>query len=245
MPISAPIGAALIGAGGNILGSLAGGGRGQAVVPKDLQGFRGDTIALLRSLLQPGAFGPGGAGTNFFGQLGLPQNALQRQASTGIEQFLNQPSPEQRAFDVSRPILEGMLTGTGPQFERDIASANQQGGRFGSANAILRGEALRNLFNMRTQTAQTLGMLAQQSADAPFQRMLGGLGAGSQLAQQSDLETQRRLQLLVGLLGQGTGATLGLPVTQAPNLGQTIGQAGFDFAQLLALLGGRNRPGQA
>src|SRR3990167_7538063 len=81
----------------------------------------------------------------FFGQLGVPQTDLQRQSSAGISQFINQPAPEQRALDIALPGLQEILSRSGgPQFERDIAMANQQGGRFASGNAVLRGEALRH-----------------------------------------------------------------------------------------------------
>ena len=87
-------------------------------VPQDLAGMRGSNIQLLQYLLGfPGGQGGAnvfsgvraaqGGGTNpmlggdptsrlqsFFGQLGVPQNDLQRQAGTGINQFLNQPAPQ-------------------------------------------------------------------------------------------------------------------------------------------------------
>lgn len=159
----------------------------QALVPADMAPLRADVLKLLQSFLSPGAFEQGGQGSNFF--FG---------GMNGAKQLLNAPSPEMKTFETARPILEGMLTGTGPQFERDIASANQQGGRFSSGNAILRGEALRNLFNQRTQTAQTLGALAGQAGSAQWDRTM---------AAQSQM-----LQLLIGLLGMGGQATLGLPV---------------------------------
>lgn len=162
----------------------------QALVPKDMAGLRAQNIDLLSQFLKPGAFDTGGFGNNFFFGGGGGVN--------GISQFLNQPSPEMRAYDTARPILEGMLTGTGPQFERDISMANSQGGRFGSANAIMRGEALRNLFNQRTQTAATLGTLANQAGSSQFDRMF-------------QVQNQR-LQLLAGLFGLASGPTLGAPV---------------------------------
>lgn len=171
------------GAGGFLFGHGA-----QAVVPKDVQGLRAQQIQLLMSLLSPGAFDGGGAGNNFFfGAGGDKAGAL-----------LSGPTPEMKAYDTARPFLEGMLSGTGPQFERDIGAANSQGGRFGSANAILRGEALRNLYGMRTQTAQTLGMLSGQAGSSQFDRTF-------------QVQNQR-MQLLAGLLGLGGQATLSLPV---------------------------------
>lgn len=160
----------------------------QALVPKDLQGLRGQNIDLLRSFLQPGAFDAGGAGSSFFFGAGGDRGSA----------LLNGPTPEMKAYDTIRPVLEGMLTGTGPQFERDIAAANSQGGRFSSSNAILRGEALRNLFNGRQQTAQTLGMLAGQAGASTFDRTMA--------------VQNQRLQLLAGLFGLGNQATLSLPV---------------------------------
>src|SRR3990167_3427999 len=162
----------------NKLGNFVFGEGPQAVVPPDLRGLGAQQIQLLMALLSPGAFNAGGAGQGFF----------------GVDAFSNAPSPETQTFTTARPILEGMLTGTGPQFERDIASANQQGGRFSSGNAILRGEALRNLFNQRTQTAGTLGVLAGQAGASQFQKQ------------------NQFLQLMAGLLGLGGQATLSAPV---------------------------------
>lgn len=162
----------------------------------------------------------------FFGQLGMPQSDLQRQSAGGISQFLNQPAPEQRAFDLASPGLQEILQGGGPQFERDLALANQQGGRFGSANAVLRGEALRNLYNQRDQAAQTLGMLASSAGQNPFARLAQGFGVGQQQAGQADVETQRRLQLLMQLLGVGQQAAFNMPITQGASPLDTLGQVG-------------------
>ena len=156
----------------------------QALVPPDMQGLRGQNIDLLTKLLSPGAFNPGGTGRNFFFQGG----------SQGASQFFDAPSPETKTMDSLMPLLEGMMTGTGPQFERDIAMANTSGGRFSSGNAIMRGEALRNLFNQRGQTAQTMGMLASNAGQ-------------SQMARQ-----QMFAQLMAGLLGMGTQSTMQFPV---------------------------------
>ena len=150
------------------------------------------------------------------------------QGADALGQMLRQPTPEQRALDVSLPALQGMLTGTGPQFERDLSLANQQGGRFGSANAILRGEAFRNLYNLRNQTAGTLGLLSQGAGQA--NRGLAGqaFGVGQQQAGQADLETQRRLQVLMQLLGVGQQTAFNVPIQQgSPGLGGILGQLGL------------------
>lgn len=176
------LGALAVAAGGKALDAIFGsGGRkdARAQVPRDMMGLRRQNIDLLSSLLSPGAFNPGGVGRNFFFQ-GGPQ---------GASQFFDAPSPEMKTMEAVMPLLEGMLTGTGPQFERDIAMANASGGRFSSGNAIMRGEALRNLFNMRSQTAQTMGALAGQAGQAQFMRQ------------------QMFAQLMAGLLGMSTNAT--------------------------------------
>lgn len=163
----------------------------------------------------PAGSTPGGdAGqrlTNIFGSL----------APAGISQFINQPTPEQQALNTAMPALNEVLSGNpnqNPQFQQDLSVANQQGGRFGSANAILRGQALTGLFNQRTQAAQTLGMLSGQA----------GQGQARQ-AGMMDLETQRRLQLLMSLLGTSQGASFNLPFLQQPSTLDTLGQIGGGF----------------
>ena len=170
----------LVTAAGKGMDALFGGNKGaKAQVPADMRGLRKQNIDLLSQLLSPGAFNSGGAGRNFFFQGG----------SQGASQFFDAPSPEMKTMETLMPMLEGMMTGSGPQFERDIAMANTSGGRFSSGNAIMRGEALRNLFNQRGQTAQTMGMLSQNAGQA-------------QMARQ-----QMFAQLMAGLLGMSTQAT--------------------------------------
>lgn len=150
------------------------------------------------------------------------------QGADALGQMLRQPTPEQRTLDTAFPALQSMLTGTGPQFEQDLAMANQQGGRFGSANAILRGEAFRNLYNMRNQVAQTLGLLSQGAGQA--NRGLAGqaFGVGQQQAGQADIETQRRLQILMQLLGVGQQSAFNVPIQQGgQGLGGILGQLGL------------------
>lgn len=193
-----------------------------AVVPKDVAPLRGQQIDLLHSLFT------GNASDNvakFFG----PPSDLQRQATGGISQFLNQPAPETRAFDTAFPSLDAILNGdpsSNPTFQRDIAVANQQGGRFGSANAIMRGEAVGNLYKQRTQAADTLGVLASAAGQNPFARLMGANTAG-----QNDTNSLR--QLLQALLGTAQSATLNLPVTQNPSTLDTLGQIAAIGAQFL------------
>lgn len=180
--------------------------------------------------MQTGAqtFGQGGdVGqrlTNVFGSL----------APQGISQFINQPSPEQQAMNTALPALNEILSGNpnqNPQFLQDLSVANQQGGRFGSANAILRGQALTGLFNQRTNAANALGVLGAQAGQG--QARQAGL---------MDLETQRRLQLLMSLLGTSQSASFNVPFVQQPSALDTLGQIGGTLASLggLVNLGGGN-----
>ena len=185
-------------------------GNANALVPQDMAGLRQQNIDMLRAFMAPGAFDAGGAGAAFFG-------------SGGMDSLLKSSSPEMSAYNTARPILEGMLTGTGPQFERDIGMANATGSRFGSGNAIMRGEALRNLFNQRTQTAGALGALASQAGSSQFDR---------QMAVQS-----QRMQLLAGLFGMSNQATMGLPIEAGDDGGM------MDALKLMAMLAEQRRSG--
>lgn len=241
----------------------------RALVPPDLQGLRQQQIQLLSSLLGLGApaqnipgsvqfrdrnalfsmpghaaqwaqkngtpaqgGNPGDALTQLLGSLSPFSAGKQGANGMGVSQFMNQPSPEQRAMDVAMPGLQEILNGGGPQFERDLSVANSQGGRFGSANAILRGEAFRHLTNNRTQAAQTLGLLSQ------------GAGAGQQRQVDfADMDIQRRIQILMHLLGVAQQSTLGLPVVANDKAGfgdflKTLVGAGTALSGLGGGLGG-------
>lgn len=197
-------------------------------------GLQQQQVDFLSALMRPGFGAPGGGLEQFFGGLGSPTTPLQRQSTDAIGAFLRQPSPEERALQTSMPMLQnildsrpgqGIMDALQPQFQRNLASANQQGGRFGSANAIMRGRALED-FNLlganaaqqgqqtQLQAAQMLSMLANNAGQNPFARLMGAYGVGQQGAQQDDLETQRRIQLLAGLLGQAQGAAFNNPWTQ-------------------------------
>lgn len=216
-------------------------------VPQDLGGVRKQQVDLLTKLFSPGGW-QGISDT--FGQVGSPTTPLQRQATGGISQFLNQPAPEQRALDTSMPALQNILNGRPgqgvidalqPSFERNLTLANQQGSRFGSGNAILRSRALED-FNLlgaqaaqqgqqtQLQAADMLRLLSGAAGQAPFDRMTQAAGVGAQEAGQQDLETQRRIQLIAMLLGGAQGAAFNIPFVQ-----QTPYQPGF-LEQLLPLL---------
>lgn len=190
----------------NLLNYVLFGQQGQATSP-------GNPINLFKNV-NPGSpatrFSQGGDVnqrlTNVFGNLAPP----------GISQFINQPTPEQQALNTAMPALNEVLSGNpsnNPVFQQDLSVANQQGGRFGSANAILRGQALTGLFSQRNQAANVLGMLSGQAGQG--QARQAGL---------MDLETQRRLQLLMSLLGTSQSASFNLPFVQQPSTLDTLGQ---------------------
>lgn len=203
----------------------------QQMIPQDTQGVRGNQLSLFEALLKPGGFQ---GLESYFGGLGSQPTALQRQATGGISQYLNQPAPEQRALETSLPALQGILNGRPgqgimdalqPHFDRNLASANQQGGRFGSANAILRSRAVEDYnllgaraaetgINQQMQAAQVLSLLANSAGQNPFARLVQGANVGAGDAQQADLETQRRLQLMSMLMGGAQGVAFNNPWVQ-------------------------------
>lgn len=226
----------------------------ESFTPPDLQGLRGGGIDFLSSILR-GQTGPGSQFGSLFGNMGTPTTDLQRQSLGGISQYLNQQAPEQRALESAMPFFgnllgtnpgQGMLDALKPRFEQNLAQANQQGGRFGSGNAILRSravddynllgaQALQQGVNQQLQGTQALALLSGQAGQNPFQRLMGGYGVGQQQAQQMDNETIRRLQLLQGFLGMGLQSGLQSPVVQTQ---QASGGLGGFLGGLGGMLGG-------
>lgn len=165
---------------------------------------------------------------SFFGPLGTPVTDLQRQSVGGMQQFLSS-NPYSQSQNALSQIL-GMAPGQGimealqPHFERNLAAANQTGGRFGSANAIMRSRALEDYNLLGAQAAQQGQQQQLQAAEA--MRMLGGqqvndLTAGYNLGgafgQQVNSGQQQSLQLLLNQLQTAQAATLGVPTSQQPS----------------------------
>ena len=204
----------------------------------------------------PGGANGGGFGNprerleSFFGPLGVPQTDLQRQSIGGMQQFLGQQLPQQRALEAINNILsqnpgQGMMDALQPRFQQNLAAANQQGARFSSGNAALRGQAV-NDYNLLAQQALSQGV-NQQIAAAQASDVLGrgigdlysqGFGMGSQEAGQGDIATQRFLQILMNLLGTSQSASFGLPITQSPGAFQNGLGAATSAAAILQALGG-------
>lgn len=202
--------------------------------PPDLQGLRGQQINLLQSLFSGNGTGANSLFAQLFGDMGSNPTALQAQSTQAASNYLSQPAPEQQALNTAMPFLQnllannpgqGMLDALKPSFDRNLAQANQQGGRFASGNAILRSravddynllgaQALQQGHSQQLQGVDALRLLSGQAGQNPFSRIMGAGQMGASDAAQADLGTQRRLQMLAQLLGVGQQAALGGPIVQ-------------------------------
>jgi len=246
---------------------------------------------------------------SFFGPLGITPSNLQNAGTNALTGMLNQPSPEQRAAEITMPQLQqnltgnpqtqaatnalmGLQTGAGadvegrlgqigqrpitgfgnldqilqqmaggfggnmaqaqsvgpsglgipelqrlasqnagigvmealdPTFQRNLAAANQTGGRFGSGNAILRSRAVDD-FNLQSANALQRGV-DQQTAAASA---LGQLGLGGDNVRLGSAELNLRGQLgnagnQLGALQLATSGSQGLDTSALQALGQLGG----------------------
>lgn len=212
-----------------------------------MTGSRGNQIDLINYLLggqnSPGGTNAGNAFGNlqqYFGNLGVPQSDLQRQSAGGLSNMLSNESPYSKTMNSAYGSLQEILNpgSMNPQLNQDLSMANQQGSRFGSANEILRGQAMTGLFNLRNQAAGTLGALGQSQANVLGQ----GYGVGQAQANQGDIGLQRMLSLFGGLLGLRQQSTQDVPITQTPNWMQSLGGG---IQGMLPFLGGRSTPQQS
>lgn len=155
---------------------------------------------------------------------------------------------------------EGVMAALNPVFQRNLAAANQQGGRFGTANAVLRSRAVDD-FNLQSANAlqrgvdqqiaaaQGLGSVGNAQDDLRLRGLLGGqqgqleaLRLGITGAQGLDDSALRALGTLGGFRQQGAqleGNILG----NAGQLGIAQGQLGNQTSDLIAQILGRQ--GQA
>lgn len=172
---------------------------------------------------------------SFFGPLGVPTTPLQQQSSGGMSQFLAS-DPYKQAQTALNGILGNPGEGFRPDFERSLAAANQQGGRFGSANALLRSTAL-NDYNSKAIQAQLgaaqgiQGLGAQQSND-----YTSAYNMGTAQANQAASGQQQAIQLLLNQLQTAQSATLGAPTTQQPSFLQDVTSGAGGLSQLLPWL---------
>lgn len=180
--------------------------------------------------------GGAGGGFNFSGSgLGIPE--LQRLAAS---------NPGQAVMDALNPT-----------FQRNLATANQTGGRFGTSNALLRDRALED-FNLQSANAlqrgvdqqitaaSNLGQVGTGQDDLRLRGLLGGqqnqLGALQALISGTNNRDNSALtanQVLGNQRLQAQSQT-GTNLSNAGQLGTAQGQLGNNAANILAqILGGQ------
>ncbi len=148
-----------------------------------------------------GGSAPGAAGQrveSVFGPTGIQATPLQRQATGGISQFLNQPSPETRTMDQLSPGLMSLFGGNGAGGgafgQSQGALQGQLGGQSplaGNLQSILQGLAGgANPLPGQAQGALT-NQLGQNLLPGQLQQVLTQMGAGGGLPSQlQDLLTR-------------------------------------------------------
>jgi hypothetical protein len=299
----------LQGATGNQQGTL-GGFYNQNLQNPQAGGAGGDVESSLQQFMQTGGFGGQGGQGGLSDQLQAAIGNLLAGGGASATQGQIAGSSALQKLANSNPG-QGVVDALNPLFSRHLAEANQEGGRFGSANAIMRSravddynllaqQALQQGVTQQIQAASQLGQgggsangagaqmgainaamqllsqqagnklgaanqlggfrqqgfgnqlqnanqfgnlglgalglqgqLAGQQGQNEFQRLLGGFGAGTEISGQNDLETQRRLNLIQGLMGGAQGAAFNVPITQTPSGAQQGASMGGGLAQLL------------
>lgn len=204
-------------------------GRLSQIGDRPITGFGG-----LDQILQQ--LGAGGNGAVNFNPGGAGMDTLQR---------ISQTNPGQ-----------GVVQALDPTYQRGLADANQQGGRFSSGNAILRSRALDDYnlaaqnamqrgVDQQTTAANALGQLGLGGDSLRLQGLLGGQGnqlealrmaiSGSQGLDQSALQALNSLGGM-RLQGQGQQAT---NLNAAGQLGLGQGQLQNQVAQTIAQILGQ------
>ncbi len=191
--------------------------KGQSGTPQDLLGLRGQNIQFLQSIMRaPDAASRNALLENFFGKL---ENPLQTDAGNVLK-------------GISGDNGAATIAAMEPQFQKNLAYANQSGGRFGSANAL-----------MRASAANDFNMLSAQIGERAQDRRMGAAGLMSALGQQL---TQNRVGLLNQLLSTGQSATLSQPTTMSPSgaqQGAALGGGVSDIlTQMMPYLLSKNTP---
>ena len=175
---------------------------------------------------------------------------LQRMSTGGIQQYLNQPAPEQQTFDLLKGGLLGLANqGTAgqitnaalpifeTQLQRQLGGASSAApGRFSSAFAgqgidlasraaqdfnLFQQQAIQQDVQNRLGAGALLGTLAGQAGAAPFQRFLQ---AGQLGLDESRLATDPQLQLMLAGLGYAKPQGMDTVVGSSPL--DFIGQLG-------------------
>lgn len=205
-PIIAAVAAPLVGAiAGKVFGPKKQGA--QSNTPGDLTGLRKQNIDFLTSLMgAPDAGSRNKILENFFG----PLQSQQQTEASGI------------LSGIGKDNGASVIAALQPQYQKNLALANQSGGRFGSANALMRASAA-NDFNV-------LGAgIANQAQD----RRMSAAGMLGALGQQL---TANRVGLLNQLLSTGQSTSLGNPVTTTPSGTQQGASLGGGIGDILTSL---------
>jgi hypothetical protein len=185
------------------------------------------------------------AGANYFGKASGAFDQLAKGNYFGDAEGTFKRLENYNPFQPAQGMLEGMFAqnpGQGvanslqPLYDRALAQANQEGGRFGSANAILRSRALDD-YNISMQQALQRGVDQQIQGAGVYGGMgnsligarqaagQGLLGVGQGRMQQQGTAAQGMLGVGQGQLQQGLGAgQLMLGVGQG-QLSQGLGAA--------------------
>jgi hypothetical protein len=148
-------------------------------------------------------------------------------AQSSMEQILA-TNPGMQGMDALRPLLD-----------RNLAAANQEGGRFGSANAILRSRAVddnnllaANMYqrgvDQQIGAAGQYGQMGNSLIGARQAAGQGLLGVGQGRMQQQANAAQGQLGVGQGRLSQGLGAANGMLGVGQGQLG--VGQLGLQGA---------------
>jgi hypothetical protein len=197
---------------------------------------------------QAGDMFKGVGGANYFGGA---QNAFNELANgnyfgnaEGVFNRLEGYNP----FGAAQQSMEGILgTNPGmqgmdalrPLLDRNLAAANQEGGRFGSANAILRSRAVddnnllaANMYqrgvDQQIGAAGQYGQMGNSLIGARQAAGQGLLGVGQGRMQQQTNAAQGQLGVGQGRLSQGLGAANGMLGVGQGQLG--VGQLGLQGA---------------
>lgn len=206
MPVGAILGAVAAPLVGSIAGKVLGpkNPSGHAAVPRDVQGLRSNQLSILQQLL--GGPNPSQAIGNYFGGF---TNDMQRTSANRLSQFVNMQRPEQRTLDALQP-----------GFQRNLAAANQSGGRFGTYNTLMRNRALED-FNI---LGANISNQAQQNQ----------LQAANILAMLGQQEVSNRMGAISNLFQTANQAAFNVPITMSPSGAQQGAQLGSSVGQGIA-----------
>lgn len=177
----------------------------------------------LTNLSNTGGFDPNGQFGGILSQINAMSQGGGMGGGSGAEGFLQQMLA-QNPGQANMNLLQ-------PQFERALSMANQAGGRFGSANALMRSNAVTDQqaqlaqmlgqgTNQQLQAAGTLGQLSQAQRSSDLQARLQALGLGTNAMAQQAQNRLGAANSLGGFTQQGAISGLGAQQAGANALNQ-------------------------